>query len=103
MKLNDAMKIVDKGWIRKPKGFRVRFQKRIHADVMTEYVPGTDDKPLESDVVAWRLAWKLAQAQKGDRCEPDDEKLFNILVVDDLDNPMIHYGTGEPEVFLPEE
>ena len=103
MKMNDATSMVEKGWIRKPKGFRVRFQKKIDDEIMTDYAPGIDEKPLESDVVAWRLAWKLAQVQEGGFEEFRDENLFNILVVDDLDNPVNHYGTGKPEIFVPEK
>ena len=100
MKYNEAIKIIDEGWVRKCKGFRVCFQKQSNDEIITDYVPDSDEKPLESDVVAWRLAWKLAQAQKGDGTEPDGEKCFNIFVVDDLNNPIIHYGTGESEVFI---
>ena len=103
MKVKEVLKIIDDGWIRKPKGFRVHFQKWCDDEVLTDYAPGTDEKPLESDVVTWRLAWKLAQAQKGKGEGPDDERLFNIFVVDDLERPVRHYGTGEPEVFIPQE
>ena len=100
MKHKEAIKIIDESWVRKYKGFRVCFQKQSKDEMITDYVPDSDEKPLESDVVAWRLAWKLAQAQKGDGTEPDGEKCFNIFVVDDLNNPIIHYATGELEVFI---
>jgi len=101
MKLKDAMAIVDKGWIRKPEGFRVCFQKKTPNEMITDYAPGIDEKALDSDVVAWRLAWKLAQAQMGKSDESKDESLFNIRVVDDMDNPVTHYGTGKPEIYCP--
>jgi len=99
MKLKDAVKIFDEKWVRKPTGFRVHFQKRVDSELITEYVPGSDDSPLDSDVAAWRLAWKLAQVYGNS--EKNDEKcmFFNIYVCDDLGNPVCHYATGKPEKF----
>ncbi len=103
MKINEALKVIDAGWVRKPKGFRVHFQKRAGAEIVTDYSPGLDDSPLDSDVVAWRLAWKLAQAAKGDSSEKADEAMFNIYVVDDAGNPIRYYATNQVQVFNAQE
>lgn len=95
MKINDALKIIDAGWVRKPQGFRVHFQKLAGSETMTDYVPGIDKEPLDSDVVAWRLAWKLSQTTKPDISEISDGDIVNIYVVDDLGNPVRFYGTNE--------
>ena len=99
MKLKDAAKFVDAGWVKKPKGFRIHFQKRVDNEWVTDYSPGPKEKPMDSDVAAWRLAWKLDEAQKyGDKPAPEEE-LFNIYVVDDANNPVNYYGTGKPLVY----
>lgn len=103
MKIDDALKIIDAGWVRKPQGFRVHFQKRVGSEVITDYVPGIDKALLDSDVVAWRLAWKLAQAAKSDSSEEDDEAMFNIYVVDDAGNPIRYYATNQVQVFNAQE
>jgi hypothetical protein len=95
MNVNEALKLIDEGWVRKPKGFRVHFQKKVNSGWITEYVPGEEEKPLDSDVVAWRLAWKLSQATKSDSSEISDGDIVNIYVVDDSGNPVRFYGTNE--------
>lgn len=96
MKINDALKIIDAGWVRKPQGFRVHLQKKVNSELVTEYVPGEEEKPLDSDVVAWRLAWKLSQTTKPDISEISDGDIVNIYVVDDLGNPIKFYVTNQP-------
>ena len=98
MKTKDALKFIDEGWIRKPKGFRVHFQKKVNSDLITDYIPDEDVKPLESDVVTWRLAWKLSEVTKSDNPEMADGEMVNIYVVDDLGNPIPFYGTNEFEI-----
>jgi hypothetical protein len=99
MKLGDAAKFIDAGWVKKPKGFRVHFQKRMDGEVITDYTPGPKEKPMDSDVAAWRLAWKLDQAQTYGGKPVGDGELFNIYVVDDANNPVNYYATGQPLVF----
>ncbi len=101
MKTKEALKIIDEGWIRKRKGFRVHFQKKVNSDFITDYVPDEKDKPLESDVVAWRLAWKLSQATKTDNPESGEGDIVNIFVVDESGIPEKFYGTNRPEIFNP--
>jgi hypothetical protein len=94
MKLSESLKIIDAGWVRKPKGFRVRFQKMVGSELITDFVPEEAEAPLDSDVVAWRLAWKLSQATKSDISELSDGDIVNIYVVDDSGNPVRFYGTN---------
>ena len=101
MKVKEAVKIVDKSWIRKPKGFRVRLQKRIDSQWVTEYVPGEEQKPMDSDVVAWRLAWKLAVSTQTEGDDIGEDELVNLYVVDDLGNPINYYATNKTEVLNP--
>ncbi len=103
MKVSEALKVIDDGWVRKPEGFRVHFQKQEDAEWVTEYSPGEKQKALDSDVVAWRLAWKLAEAGKSDTPESDDGALVNIYVVDDLGNPIKYYASNQFDVFNPRD
>ena len=99
MKISEGLEIIKKGWIMKPKGFRVKYQRLVDSEVITEYSPGLDEEQLESDVVAWRYAWKLYMATKTDSSEISDDELINIVVDDELDNPIKYYATNRLEVF----
>ncbi len=99
MNVNEALKVIDGGWVRKPKGFRVHFQKYVNSEWVTEYSPGEKEKALNSDVVAWRLAWKLSEATKSDKTEIGEGDLVNIYVVDDLGHPIKYYALNQFEVF----
>ncbi|RLC17808.1 MAG: hypothetical protein DRH93_17255 [Deltaproteobacteria bacterium] len=99
MKLAEGLKVIEKGWIVKPKGFRVRYQKRVDSKIVTEYSPRLEDAALDSDVTTWRYAWKLFQATQTVPGEIAEDELVNITVVDELDNPVIYYVTGEKETF----
>lgn len=101
MQVKDSMKIVDERWIKKRGGFRVHFQKRVGSEIVTEYCPGEEEKPLESDVVAWRIAWKLAQATGSDDPGIREGEFINIYVVDDTGERMKYYATNQFEVFNP--
>ena len=96
MKISESLKIIDEGWVRKPKGFRVHFQKRVGAEWITDFAPGEEESPLDSDVTAWRLAWKLSQAGKSNPPEISEGDMVNIYVVDDLGNRVKFYGTNQP-------
>jgi len=98
MKISESLEIIDKGWVKKPKGFRVHFQKRVGSEWITDYAPGEEENPLDSDVVAWRLAWKLSQAGKPNPPEINNGDMINIYVVDDSGDPVIFYGTNQPRV-----
>jgi hypothetical protein len=103
MKIAEGLKIVEQGWVRKPKGFRVRFHRPTAAGFEVVYSPPLDDAPLTSDVTTWRYAWKLGQAtrQAAETGAPD--ALYNITVVDDQDNPACFYGSGELETYNPRD
>ena len=98
MKVSESLKIIDESWVRKPKGFRVHFQKIVNSELVTDYVPGEDESPLDSDVVAWRLAWKLFQSTRSDSTEMGEDALVNIYVVDDRGQPVKFYGTNQPSI-----
>jgi hypothetical protein len=99
MKVSEALKVIDDGWVKKPKGFRVHFQKQENSEWVTEYSPGEKENPLDSDVVAWRLAWKLAEVRNSDTPENADGAFLNIYVVDDLGNPIKYYASNQFHVF----
>ena len=101
MKVKEAVKIVDEFWVKKRGGYRVRFQKLENSEIVTDYCPEEGDKPMDSDVAAWRLAWTLAQAssRQGDRVE--EGELVNVCVVDDTGEPVTYYATNALEVFNP--
>lgn len=98
MEEKEALEIIDAGWSLKPKGFRVHFQKKVDGKWQTDYVP--EQKYYDSDVVTWRLAWKMYQATCNDsKTSQDDDMLVNIFVEDDAGNPIKYYATGQYEVF----
>jgi hypothetical protein len=99
MKIAELLDVVDKGWVQKPQGFRVHFQQKTDQEIITDYVPGTDDAPLDSDVVAWRIAWKLYQSTQSDHPDFGQGKLINIYVVDDAGNPVKYYANNRYKVF----
>ena len=76
MKIAEMLKLTDENWVRKPAGFRVRFHKREEGRWVRDYMPGLDDAPLDSDVVAWRSAWKMLQGSR-----PGEGELVNLTVV----------------------
>jgi hypothetical protein len=101
VKITEGLKLIKEGWIRKPKGFRVRFDKRADAGIETVYSPSLDDAPLKSDVTAWRYAWKLRQATRAESEVDRSGALYNIVVVDDQDQPVNFYVTCKKRVYNP--
>ncbi|MGA6926230.1 MAG: hypothetical protein WBY88_11155 [Desulfosarcina sp.] len=97
MKIADGLKLIENGWIRKPKGFRVKFDRQTEAG----FSPPSDTAPLNSDVTAWRYAWKLGQATRAAAENGDPGAFYNITVVDDQDRPFRFYGSGEFETYNP--
>lgn len=101
MKTKDSMKIVDEAWVKKRGGYRVRFQKIENSEIVTDHCPDEKDKPLDSDVVAWRLALRLAKATRRSGSNIEDGELINLCVVDDTGEPVKYYATNQFEVFNP--
>lgn len=101
MKLAQGLKLISDGWIRKPKGFRVRFQQMKESQLETGYSPGLEDKALDSDVTTWRYAWKLYMASKVQGDAIAEGELVNVTVVDDTDTPIVYYVTGKTKIFNP--
>jgi len=99
MKIGQALKVIDEGWIKKSKGFRVHYQRQTGDQVETEYTPGVDDAPLDSDVAAWRTAWKLEQATLEENSEFGEGRMLNIYVVDDEGQPVRYYKTNEFKIY----
>jgi hypothetical protein len=103
LKITEGLDIIKRGWIRKPKGFRVRFDKRTETWIETVYSPSRDDAPLKSDVTAWRYAWKLWQATRAESEADGPGALYNIVVVDDRDQPVNFYVTCKQQVYNPRQ
>lgn len=93
MKIADGMEIIRNGWVRKAAGFRVRFHRLTDSGFERIYSPPLAETALNSDVTAWRYAWKLWQAA--------GNEFFNITVVDETDQPTPFYATGEVEIYNP--
>ena len=101
MKIADGLKLIENGWIRKPKGFRIRFHRQTEAGVEAGLSPPPEAAPLNSDVTAWRYAWKLWQATRAAAETEAPGALYNITVVDDQDRPFRFYGSGDFETYSP--
>jgi len=99
MKIAQGLKVIEKGWVVKPREFRVRYQKIIDSKLATEYSPRLEDAALDSDVTAWRYAWKLFMATKTPTGGIGGDELVNITVVDENENPIRYYVTGRNEIF----
>ena len=99
MKSVEAYKIIDEGWVKKRKGFRVRFQKQVDSEIITDYFPDMDDGPWLSEIAIWRMAWKLAESKKSDTPDINAGDLVNIYVIEDGGNPIKYYATNQFEVF----
>ena len=99
MKIAEGLKIIENGWIKKPKGFRVSFQKQTESGLEDGLSPPTNAAPLNSDVTAWRYAWKLAQSKPMRPDTPQEGDMLNIFVVDQDNQPILYYATGEKEIF----
>ena len=101
MQIANGLKIIENGWIRKPKGYRVKYQKQMETGIEDGYSPPLEAKLLNSDVTAWRYAWKLWQATRSEAETGAPGALYNITVVDDRGKPFRFYGTGDFETYNP--
>ena len=80
MKLGQGMKIIKEGWVQKPKGFRVKYQKLVDSELRTEYTPEMSNNPFDSDVTTWWYAWKLFMSTKSDHDTIQENEMVNITV-----------------------
>lgn len=103
MKLKEAMKAMNEGWIQRKKGFRVRFEKRVGSQWVTDYFPDKEEKALTSEVSAWELARRFAESNPYEEREIREGDIVNISVVDDSDTVVNFYGTNGPKVLHPRE
>ena len=99
MKISKMLKMTDAGWIKKKKGYRVIFESWNGDTVTVDTMPDKEEAPLPSDVVAWRSAWKLAQANNPDNTELSGAVLRNITVVDEEGTPVPYYATGGYKIY----
>ncbi len=99
MKTKEAYKIIDEGWVKKRKGFRIRFQRQIDSEIITDYFPDMDEGPWLSEIAIWRMAWKLAESRKSDTPDISAGDPVNISVIEDGGNPVKYYATNQYEVF----
>ncbi len=74
--------------------------KMVNSELVTEYTPGLEEPGLDSDVTAWRYAWKLHVSTKTESREIQAEELINIRVVDELNTPVIYYVTGKKKYLI---
>jgi hypothetical protein len=94
----EVLDIIDEGWILKPKGYRVHFQKRVDDGWLTVIAPDNEKDLYDSDVVAWRIAWKLSRAGQTQEGEPH---IVNVYVVNDAGDRIRYYATGDFHVYNP--
>jgi len=101
MELKEAMKMIANGWIQRPKGFRVRFERRQGDQWISDTFPSEGEALLTSDVMAWELARRFAEATgKGGTGEAEGE-ISSITVVDHTGSPVNFYGTDAIRVLNP--
>ncbi len=98
MKQKEISEIVKSGWVRRKKGFRLRFEKWINSEWIVDYYPEQGEKLVQSEVAAWETARKFAEVTKSDSQEFKEGDIVNVCVVDDLDDPIKFYGTNKLHV-----
>jgi len=94
MELKEAMKIIGEGWVQRPKGFRVRFERREGGQWVSDSFPSESETPFTSDVMAWELARRFAEASQKRPSEAAEGDIASITVVDDKGEPVAFYATG---------
>ena len=99
MKIAESMKIIDQKWVTKQEGFRFNSNDSPGPSGSMTFLPLKDASLLDSDVTAWRLAWKLAQSTPLSGQDAVEGDMADICVVDQRGNPVENYATGEMDVF----
>ena len=101
MKLKDAMKAIDEGWVRRLAGYRVHFQKWEDNQWVSDVFPGEKAKPMTSEVSAWELARRFSAAGAPSGGEFKTGDVVNVYVLDDQGNRVKFYGPDPDMVFNP--
>jgi hypothetical protein len=101
MDLKEAMQMIGKGWIQRPKGFRVRFERRQGEQWVSDSFPSEGETLLTSDVMAWELARRFAEATRKGATSEAEGAITSITVVDDKGSPVTFYGTNAIRVLNP--
>jgi hypothetical protein len=90
MDLKEAMKFIGDGWVQRPKGFRVRFERREGDQWVSDFFPSESEKPLTSDGMAWELARRFAKASQNRASGAAEGDIASITVVDDKGKTLWH-------------
>lgn len=101
MKLKEGMEIINKGWVKRRKGYRIFFERLDKGEWITDLFPGENEKPLTSDISAWELARRFAETTRSDETKKNQGNITNISVVDDLGHTINFYGTNQPWILNP--
>jgi hypothetical protein len=101
MELKEAMQMIGAGWIQRPKGFRVRFERRQGEKWLSDFFPSETETLLSSDVMAWELARRFAEATQREAAGEAEGDISDITVVDDKGSPVRFYGTNAIRVLNP--
>jgi hypothetical protein len=101
MKLKEASKVIKDGWVRKRKGFRIRFEKREEDRWVEDFFPDKEESAIKSEVAAWEYARRFAQSTRADRPEEKPGATVNVYVVDDLGKAVPFYATNQSMVMNP--
>lgn len=99
MKQIDVLKLGDKVWVRKPKGFRIRCTELIDGKRVVVTMPSAENPAMDSDVGAWRMAVKLSESKE--QAADGQPRYTDITVIDDTDEPIRYYVTDSITVFSP--
>ncbi len=100
MKLKEAMEKIGAGWIQRPKGFRVRFERREGDQWISDVFPSEGEALLTSDVMAWELARRFSESTRSSSGETETD-FSSITVVDQEGRPVKFYGTNAIRVLNP--
>jgi hypothetical protein len=101
MELKKAMQMIGAGWIQRPRGFRVRFERRQGEQLVSDFFPSETETLLSSDVMAWELARRFAEATGKGATGEAEGAITSITVVDDKGSPVRFYGTNTIRVLNP--
>ena len=74
-------------------------QRREGSEWVIDYTPGEKAAPLDSDVTTWRTGLEAGASTPLREGEPQEGDLVNLYVVDQDNNPVDYYATGERETF----